>query len=80
MRKCLFSISGVIVILILATSWSSAQRQPTVNPNLTSAGPLAFGPENTLFIADNMAARIFALRLGDQESGSSSPWLKSASS
>ncbi len=70
MRKWLFTISGIVVILVLATSWSSAQRQPTVNPNLTSAGPLAFGPENTLFIADNMAARIFALRLGDEESGS----------
>ena len=69
MRKWLFSISGILVILILGTSWTSAQRRPTVNPDLTSGGPLAFGPEDTLFVADNMAATIFALRLDSEEFG-----------
>jgi hypothetical protein len=69
MRKWLFGISGIVVILILGTSWTSAQRRPTVNPDLTSGGPLAFGPEDTLFMADNMAATIFALRLDSEEFG-----------
>jgi len=69
MKKWLFSISMIVVVLILGTSWTLAQRRPTVNPDLTSGGPLAFGPEDTLFVADNMAATIFALRLDSEEFG-----------
>jgi hypothetical protein len=34
-------------------------------PPLESAGPLAFGPEGILFVADNSRATIFAIDLGD---------------
>ena len=38
-------------------------------PTLVSSGPLTFGPDNVLFIADNAGATIFALELGDLASG-----------
>ena len=69
MRRLLFATGGLALILIFAVSWTSGQRrQPTLNPQILSAGPLAFGPGDILFVADNMAARIYALALGDQES------------
>ncbi len=47
--------------------------QPAVSaaegPTLMSGGPLTFGPDNVLFIADNAGAKIVALELGDQVSG-----------
>jgi hypothetical protein len=35
------------------------------SPQLTSVGPIAFGPESILFVADSVAATIFAVALGD---------------
>ena len=70
MKNWLLTISSVVVIVTMAGSWTLAQRgQPTVNPQLSSAGALAFGPDDTLFIADNKAATIFALQLGGEEPG-----------
>ena len=46
--------------------------QPAVSaaegPTLVSGGPLTFGPDNVLFIADNAGAKIVALELGDRVS------------
>jgi hypothetical protein len=36
-------------------------------PELTSVGPIAFGPDGILFVADNAAAAIFAIELRDEE-------------
>ena len=33
-------------------------------PGIKSVGPLAFGPEGILFVADNMGATIFAIDVG----------------
>ena len=38
-------------------------------PTLMSGGPLTFGPDDVLFIADNTGAKIVALELGDLVSG-----------
>ena len=35
------------------------------NPEIKSVGPLAFGPEGILFVADNLGAAIFAIDAGD---------------
>jgi hypothetical protein len=47
--------------------------QPAVSaaegPTLMSGGPLTFGPDNVLFIADNAGATIIALELGDLAAG-----------
>ena len=34
-------------------------------PGIKSVGPLAFGPEGILFVADNLGATIFAIDVGD---------------
>jgi sugar lactone lactonase YvrE len=43
------------------------------NPSLKSIGPLAFGPDGTLFAADTQAAAIFALDLGAAAKGGLAP-------
>jgi hypothetical protein len=56
----------------LATYATSSARAVAVTgegPALTSMGPLTFGPDGTLFAADNQAAAIYALELGDQADG-----------
>jgi hypothetical protein len=37
----------------------------TGTPDLRSVGPLAFGPDGALFVADNVSASIFAIAVGD---------------
>ena len=36
-------------------------------PDIESLGPLAFGPDGVLFVADNLGATIFAIDVGDAE-------------
>jgi len=36
-------------------------------PDVKSVGPIAFGPEGILFVADNVGATIFALDVGDDD-------------
>ena len=36
-------------------------------PDIKSVGPLAFGPEGILFVADNAGATIFAIAIGDAD-------------
>ena len=63
----------LLIALVVATAWSpSAARQATQagqGPALQSIGPLAFGPDGTLFAADNQGAAVFALDLGTQADG-----------
>jgi hypothetical protein len=42
-------------------------------PDLQSVGPLAFGPEGVLFVADNVSAAIFAIAVGGDGDGSAGP-------
>jgi hypothetical protein len=62
----LISLGALLVLLTAGASWPIAQGSTMTDPELTSAGPLAFGLEGTLFIADNMGATIFALELESQ--------------
>jgi hypothetical protein len=63
----------VFIVLVVVTSWvpSSARgvAETGQGPALTSIGPLTFGPDGTLFAADNQAAAVFDLDLGAQASG-----------
>jgi hypothetical protein len=43
------------------------------NPGLQSSGPIAFGPDGILFVADNARAMIFALDLRDDDHGPGGP-------
>jgi len=63
----------LFVAVVVAASWvpSSARgvAQAGQGPEMASIGPLAFGPDGTLFAADNQGAAIFALDLGAQAGG-----------
>jgi hypothetical protein len=60
----------LLIALLVAASWapSSARGVAQVGqgPKMASIGPLAFGPDGTLFAADNQGATIVALDLGAQ--------------
>ena len=60
----------LLIALLVATSWASssarALAQAGQGPTMASIGPLAFGPDGTLFAADNQNAAIVALDLGAQ--------------
>ena len=66
--KWLVGLGALVAVAVVAAPWTAAQRSTMTGPELTSAGPLAFGPGDTLFVADNMGATIFALELGSQAS------------
>jgi hypothetical protein len=61
------------IVLVVLTSWvpSSARAvaETGLGPALTSIGPMTFGPDGTLFAADNQAAAVFGLDLAAQASG-----------
>jgi hypothetical protein len=63
----------LFIVLVVLTSWipSSARgvAETGQSPALTSIGPLTFGPDGTLFAADNQAAAVFGLDLGAQANG-----------
>ena len=61
----------VLFVVLASLSPSSALQmaQSGQGPALASIGPLTFGPDGTLFTADNQGAAIFALDLGAQANG-----------
>ncbi|NOT44700.1 MAG: hypothetical protein HOP14_08875 [Acidobacteria bacterium] len=63
---------GVVVIAAAVTwwaPWTPVVAQSPGGPSMASIGPLTFGPDGTLFAADNQAAAVFALDLGAAASG-----------
>jgi hypothetical protein len=73
MRSMPMKLWLFIALVVVTSSWvpSSARAvaQAGQGPTLSSIGPLAFGPDGTLFAADNQGAAIFALDLGAQANG-----------
>src|SRR5262245_42229284 len=65
-------LTAVLALVLATASVPAAARlsAPTMaGPAFASIGPLAFGPDGTLFAADTQAATIFAVDLGAQASG-----------
>src|SRR5690349_15363254 len=64
---------GLLFAFVVLASLSPYSALPVVETGqgqaLASIGPLTFGPDGTLFAADNQGATIFALDLGDQANG-----------
>ena len=58
-----FLALGLLTISGFAADLTDSLKQGT--PDLKSVGPLAFGPEGILFVADPQAAAIFAFDTGD---------------
>jgi hypothetical protein len=71
--RSLFAKLFVLFVIVVLTSMSPSSAQQASQtgqaPTLASMGPLAFGPDGTLFAADNQGAAIFALDLGTQANG-----------
>ena len=59
------AVVGLFVFLLAPSSTLLAAE----GPSLGAGGPLTFGPDDVLFIADNGRAKIVALQLGAQASG-----------
>ncbi|HXG46451.1 MAG TPA: hypothetical protein VNO52_02415 [Methylomirabilota bacterium] len=57
-----------------ASNWTAGMKEGRVE--LKSVGPLAFGPEGILFVADTKAAAIVAIATGDTTPGSGSGALR----
>jgi hypothetical protein len=69
-------LARAIVALFLITSTAIAALTDGMTEgavNLKSAGPLAFGPEGILFVADTQAAAIVAIATGDTKRGEAKP-------
>ena len=65
----LLQLSAIVAILCLAAAPAptlSANADAGTGPELESGGPLTFGPDGILFIADNRGASIYALEMGDR--------------
>src|SRR5688572_18947421 len=72
MRSLRVKFGLLLAFIVLASLSPSSALQVTQTgqgPALASIGPLAFGPDGTLFTADNQGAAIFALDLGAQANG-----------
>ena len=62
-------VMSVLVLALVATAAAAETLPADVGPQFQSIGPLAFGPDGVLFAADNRAARIYAIDLGDAAAG-----------
>ena len=71
-------VKGLAIVAVAAGVVTAATRThvtaaaPGAGAVMQSIGPIAFGPDGTLFVADNKAATIYALDLGAQASGAAS--------
>jgi hypothetical protein len=72
-RRILRAKFGLLLAFVILASLSPTSAVPVVatgqGPAMASIGPLTFGPDGTLFAADNQGAAIFALDLGAQING-----------
>ena len=65
---------GFAAMSAQAADWTAGMKEG--KPELKSAGPLAFGPEGILFIADTKSAAIFAVATGDTKPAAGGATLK----
>ncbi len=72
MRTKILTTLGVVALAGVASYWMAAGvpvAAADAGPQMTSIGPLTFGPDGVLFAADTQAATIYALELGDKANG-----------
>jgi hypothetical protein len=65
--KLLALTTGILLSQVQAAHWSQGMKEG--DPGLKSAGPITFGPDGILFIADTKAAAIVAVETGDNKPG-----------
>lgn len=72
MRTKFLTTLGVLALAGAAGYWTAAGvpvSAADVGPQMSSIGPMTFGPDGVLFTADTQAATIYALELGDKANG-----------
>src|SRR5256885_178336 len=69
-------VATALVALLLAAVPARAAALSKGTPDWKSAGPLAFGPNGLLFLADTKGASIFAVETGDTQPDSAGATLK----
>ncbi len=72
MRTRILTTLGVVALAGVASYWTAAGvpvAAADAGSQMTSIGPLTFGPDGVLFAADTQAATIYALELGDKANG-----------
>ena len=72
MRTKILTTLGVVALAGVASYWTAAGVRVAAadaGPQMTSIGPLTFGPDGVLFAADTQAATIYALELGEKANG-----------
>jgi hypothetical protein len=72
MRTKILTTLGVVALAGVASYWMASGVPVAAadgGPQMTSIGPLTFGPDGVLFAADTQAATIYALELGDKANG-----------
>ena len=71
MRTKILTTLGIVALAAVAGYWAGAGVPVAAaeGPQMTSIGPLTFGPDGVLFAADTQAATIYALELGDKANG-----------
>jgi len=57
---------GITCLAMVVSPVVSANADDGTGPELESSGPLAFGPDGILFIADNQGTSIYALEMGER--------------
>jgi hypothetical protein len=77
LKTIIRTVLGVSAVAALALTFSTVSRTATTHANLpvgkvplTSAGPLAFGPDGILFVADSAGAQIVAIDTKDTKPAS----------
>jgi hypothetical protein len=65
---------GLFALNAHASKWTEGMKEG--NPTFKSIGPLAFGPEGILFVADTRSAAITAIDTGDTKAASGAKALK----
>lgn len=80
MKRICFHFALTLFALVVVVQGANAARwtadMKEGKPALQSAGPLAFGPEGILFVADTKGAAIIAIATGDTKSASAAKPLK----
>jgi len=66
--------AAVALALAGSTSWGAALSKGA--PDVKSAGPIAFGPEGVLFLADTQGGALFAIDTGDRQADSAGGAIK----
>lgn len=72
MRRITSKLAAVLAVALVTTSVPSAAKSSVeqgVGPSFSSIGPLAFGPDGTLFAGDTTAAALLAVDLGSAATG-----------